>query len=86
MKKHVVCNTCLRKRKLFGSIFEAVIGAFWGGVLEASWRPLGGVLGTIFGPLGGLPGALGSLVGASWGLLEASWGLLGASWGLPWAS
>ena len=45
-------------------------GGFWGGVLEASWNPVGGSLKAVFRP----PGACSSL-------LEASWGLPGASWG-----
>ena len=44
--------------------------------------PLGGLLGASWGPLGGLLGPLGGLLGLSWdplgGPLGASWALLGA--------
>ena len=58
--------------------------------LEASWRPLGGVLellkrlGRLRGGFQGLPGASGALLEASWGalggVLERSWTVLEAPW------
>ena len=57
------------------------VGAL-GGLLAASWEPLGASL----RPLGDLLGALGALLGSlgsSWGLLERSWGLLETSWEPP---
>ena len=56
-----------------------LLGAFLGGLLEASWRPLGpswghlGRLGAIFGRLGALLERLGSLLGPSWPVLGPSW-------------
>ena len=46
------------------------------GVLEASWGPLGRLLGASWG----LPWASGGLLGASWGPLGGLLGRLGASW------
>ena len=46
------------------------------GLLEASWGPLGDLLGASWG----LPGASGGLLGASWGPLGGSLGILDASW------
>ena len=67
-----------------------------GGVLGASWEPLGtswGLLGGVLGRLG-RQNRLGALLEPFWSrpgsVLEASWGRLGASWkrlgGVLWAS
>ena len=52
-----------------------------------SWEPLGGVLEASWRGLGGLLASLGSALGASWavlerrrGILEASWSVLRTSW------
>ena len=42
--------------------------------------PLGGLLGASWEPLGSLLGALGGLLGASWELLGVSWVVLGVLW------
>ena len=64
-----------RLRRLLGPL---------GGVLDASWVPLGSLL----GPFRDLLVSLGSLLGASWGAfwgllapLGCSWGPLGGFWG-----
>ena len=84
-----------------GLLARLLRGIWWsvgalGGLLAASWEPLGaslGPLGGLLGALGGLLGRLGSLVGCQEGpegailaILGGSWGLLERSWGLLEAS
>ena len=46
-------------------------------------EPLGGLLGASWGPLGGLLGPLGGILGPSWGPLGASWAPLAREGGIP---